>query len=96
MEKYLYLKPFTIKLPWIGKRILCQFKVGDKVKCKYGNSGNKFWSDLLSPSAIIKKIKYNERAQMYKLGFAYKGSIEYFYENDFEKVEDYAFIYRDI
>jgi len=63
------------------RREKCQFKAGDKVKCYYGNSGNKWWTHILEPYAIINKIKYDKHSGLYKLRF--DGEDYFFYENDF-------------
>lgn len=54
MEKYLYLKKFTIKLPWIGKRKPCEFKNVYMTKKQNHNA-------LLLEPQIVVTVKNMER-----------------------------------
>lgn len=60
---------------------------GDRVKCKYGNSGNKLWSELLEQKPTVDKIKFDVNAGFCRFTFKEDDRVDnYFYENDFEKL----------
>ncbi len=59
-------------------------KVGDKVMCLFGNSGNKFWCEQLTPAVTVSKI-IRHRDKPNELIFE-EIPDERFYENDFKKV----------
>ena len=59
-------------------------KIGDKVLCLFGNSGNKFWCGQLTPSVTVSHIICH-RNRPNELIFE-EISDEPFYENDFIKV----------
>lgn len=62
----------------VGEKI----NVGDRVKCLFGNSGNKFWHELLKTFPTVEEvIEHTSTPNQIRL----KG--ELFYENDFVKVE---------
>jgi hypothetical protein len=62
---------------------ISDIKVGSIVKCLYGNSGNKFWSKVLSPFCEVEEIIPSGNAPD-KLRF--KGRTDFFYANDFRLV----------
>jgi hypothetical protein len=57
-----------------------EFKIGDRVECRFGNSGHKFYPEL-KENLIIKRMKYDYYSGFWGLNF---GSKHYFCENDFE------------
>jgi hypothetical protein len=60
---------------------------GDRVRCMYRNSGNKFWYSLFHPYVTVDKIKYNESAGICQFTFKEdKHENNFFFENDFEKI----------
>jgi len=71
----------------VGCSTLLKVTKGDRVKCKYGNSGHKFWTELLEQHPTVDKIQFDERVGLCRLTFKEDERVDnYFYENDFEKV----------
>ena len=65
------------------------FKIGDKVKCYYGDAGHKFWTHLLEPFAIITKVRKVKNEDIYRLQFEgdnFKDN--WFYSNDFYIIKE--------
>lgn len=60
---------------------LIKAKVGDRVKCKYGNSGNKFWYKFLDTNPVIEQIRFNKIAGFHEFKLA--GNETWWHENDF-------------
>jgi hypothetical protein len=86
IHKYYKLGRLQIELNFYGsKKKPCKFKIGDEVKCLFGDSGHKFWNELRE-ELIIKKIKYDYHSGLYELQFKNATTNTYFYENDFKKV----------
>jgi len=63
-----------------SRKIESSFNIGDKLKCDFGNSGNKFWAEQLKPFVVVSDIKYHSSG-IPKLKF--EGIDSYFFENDF-------------
>jgi len=71
----------------VGSSTLLKVAKGDKVKCKYGNSGNKFWTELLEQHPTVDKIQFDESAGFCRFTFEEdERENNYFYENDFERL----------
>lgn len=61
-----------------------EIKVGSFVKCLFGNSGNKFWHDMLTPFVQVQGISRAKDEEPNQLKFY--NSEQWFYANDFEVV----------
>lgn len=71
----------------VGRSTLLKVVKGDRVKCKYGNSGHKFWTELLEQHPTVDKIQFHESAGFCRFTFKEDERVNnYFYENDFERV----------
>lgn len=76
-----------LSLSIVGRSTLLGVVKGDRVKCKYGNSGNKFWNELLEQQPTVDKIQFDESAGFCRFTFKEDERVDnYFYENDFERV----------
>lgn len=75
---------FAIKINFYKKAYPCKFKKGDKVKCKFNNSGHKFWPEL-KEELIIKRVKFYYPNGYWDLNFENTQN-NYFCEYDFEKI----------
>lgn len=60
------------------------FSIGSKVKCLFGNSGNKFWFTTKEILTVVKTS--SEQRRPHKLFFG-RSPTHFFYSNDFELIE---------
>lgn len=70
----------------IKKSELNSFERGMRMRCLYGNSGNKFWTHILEKHPVIVGIRRcNSYPGISELAFKddKTGGVEWFYENDF-------------
>lgn len=70
-----------------------KFDIGDKVKCLFGNSGNKFW-DKLREELVIEQIIRNDDIPD-KISFSFDPN-KFFYANDFELVSPKTYTKADM
>ena len=72
---------------FVERSFLLKVVRGDRVKCLYGNSGNKFWANLLEKYPTVDKIQYDPIAKFCRFTFKEDDKKDnWFYENDFIKV----------
>lgn len=58
-----------------------KFDIGDIVQCRFGNPGNKWWSELRNPVTIV-DMRYDKVAGFFQLRFE-EIPQRWFWENDF-------------
>jgi hypothetical protein len=77
------VRNFKIEIKNYGwKKNKSEFKIGDKVKCRFGNSGHKFYPELREELTIT-KMKYAWYSGYWDLYF--NNGKHNFCENDFQK-----------